>query len=80
MSVVDGEGSPVFSEGNFAVISPSMEPVVRTFRRLSIPERRASDMMSLAEFVAVLSLVIAAFALGYQIGRDKRNDTKKTKK
>lgn len=37
-------------------------------------------MMSLAEFVAVLSLVIAAFALGYQIGRDKRNDTKKTKK
>ncbi len=36
-------------------------------------------MLSIAEFVAILSLVIAAFGLGYVIGRDKRNDVKKEK-
>jgi hypothetical protein len=35
-------------------------------------------MLTLAEFVAVLGLVITAFGLGYRLGRDKRNDTKKT--
>ena len=35
-------------------------------------------MLTFAEFVAVLGLVITAFGLGYRFGRDKRNDTKKT--
>ena len=35
-------------------------------------------MLTFAEFVAVLGLVITAFGLGYRLGRDKRNDTKKT--
>ena len=33
-------------------------------------------MLSFADFVAVVSLTIAAFGLGYRLGRDKRNDTK----
>ena len=35
-------------------------------------------MLTLAEFTAVLSLMIAAFGLGYKLGCDKRNDSKKT--
>ena len=35
-------------------------------------------MLTLAEFISVLSLVIAAFGLGYRLGHDKRNDTHKT--
>ncbi len=37
-------------------------------------------MLTLAEYVAVLSLTIAAFGIGYMLGRDKRNDTKKNEK
>ena len=44
------------------------------------PERRAMLMLTLAEFIAVLGLVISAFGLGYRLGRDKRNDTKNTQK
>ena len=32
-------------------------------------------MMTFAEFVSVVSLVIAAFGLGYRLGRDKHNDS-----
>jgi len=35
-------------------------------------------MLTFAEFVSVLGLVVAAFGLGYRLGRDKRNDTRKT--
>lgn len=35
-------------------------------------------MLTLAEFIAVLGLIISAFGLGYRLGRDKRNDTKNT--
>ncbi len=37
-------------------------------------------MLTLAEYVAVLSLAIAAFRIGYMLGRDKRNNTKKNEK
>ena len=36
-------------------------------------------MLTLGEFLAVLSLTIAAFSIGYRLGRDKRNDTDETK-
>ena len=43
------------------------------------PERRASDMLTLGEFLAVLSLTITAFSFGYRLGRDKKNDINETK-
>ena len=36
-------------------------------------------MLTLGEFLAVLSLMITAFSLGYRLGRDKRKDTDETK-
>ena len=33
-------------------------------------------MVSLSEFIAVIGVVIAAFGLGYRLGRDKRHDDK----
>ena len=36
-------------------------------------------MLTLGEFLAVLSLTIAAFSIGYRLGRDKRKDTDETK-
>ena len=36
-------------------------------------------MLTLGEFLAVLSLTITAFGLGYRLGRDKRNDINETK-
>jgi hypothetical protein len=35
-------------------------------------------MVSLSEFIAVTGIVIAAFGLGYRLGRDKRQDDKNT--
>ena len=75
VSVVDGEGSPV-TRRVFLFFPSEYGTVVLALRRLVSPERRATDMLTFAEFIAVLSLVIAAFGLGYRLGRDKRNDTK----
>ena len=36
-------------------------------------------MLTLAEFIAVIGVVIAAFGLGYRLGRDKRSDAKDTR-
>ena len=36
-------------------------------------------MVTLSEFIAVISIVIAAFGLGYRLGRDRRNLNDKTK-
>ena len=36
-------------------------------------------MLTLAEFIAITGVVIAAFGLGYRLGRDKRNDAKDTR-
>ena len=33
-------------------------------------------MVSLSEFIAVVGVVLSAFALGYRLGRDKRLDEK----
>ena len=41
------------------------------------PERRASDMLTISELIAVLSVCLASFSLGYKLGRDKSlKDTK----
>jgi|P1105metagenome_2_1110788.scaffolds.fasta_scaffold00288_38 hypothetical protein len=38
-------------------------------------------MITLAEFIAVISVCIASFSLGYKLGRDKSTiETKSTKK
>ena len=36
-------------------------------------------MITLANFIAVIGITIAAFGLGYRLGRDKRNDVKDSK-
>ncbi len=36
-------------------------------------------MVSISEFIAVIGVVIAAFGLGYRLGRDKRHDDKNTR-
>ena len=53
--------------------------VIQMPRHQVAPERRASDMLTLGEFLAVLSLTITAFSFGYRLGRDKKNDINGTK-
>ena len=36
-------------------------------------------MVSLSEFIAVIGVVIAAFSLGYRLGRDRHHDVKNTR-
>ena len=37
-------------------------------------------MLTLGEFLAVVSLVVTVFGLGYRLGHDKKNDTNETKR
>ena len=39
--------------------------------------RRAISMLTFAEFVSAPGPVVAAFRLGYRLGRDKHNDSTK---
>ncbi len=34
-------------------------------------------MLTMSEFIAILSLCIASFSLGYRLGRDKSSDSEK---
>ena len=44
---------------------------------LVVSERRASDMLTISELIAVLSVCLASFSLGYKLGKDKSwKDTK----
>ena len=51
--------------------------VVQMLRHRVAPERRASDMLTLGEFIAVISLCLTSFGLGYKLGKDRSpKDTK----
>ena len=45
----------------------------------SITGKEEIWMLTLAEFIAVTGVVIAAFGLGYRLGRDKRKNVKDTR-
>ena len=47
------------------------EPCALTVRRC--------PMITLPEFLGIISLAITAFSLGYRLGRDKRNDVTDSK-
>ena len=36
-------------------------------------------MLTLGEFLAIISLTFTTFGIGYRLGRDKRKDTDETK-
>ena len=79
-SAADGRLSETQRVLKYDCIFPSeYGTVVQMLWHRVAPERRASDMLTFGEFLAVLSLMIAAFSLGYRLGRDKRNDTNETK-
>ena len=51
--------------------------VVQMRKHQVAPEKRATDMLTLGEFLAVISVCIASFSLGYKLGRDR--SSKETK-
>ena len=69
-------GLLIYSEG-LTVISPLSMETYRDASASSGTERRALDMLTLGEFIAVISVCLASFSLGYKLGRDRSSrDTK----
>ena len=47
--------------------------------RIETDRKGGEPMLTLSEFIAVISLCIASFTLGYRIGRDRSSDQKDIK-
>ncbi len=76
--MVDGRPSVFCSEVEYSnvIILPPNRNCCTGATLLVFTGKEGVHMVSLSEIIAVIGVVIAAFGLGYRLGRDKRHDVK----